>query len=389
MNESIKSPNQDAKKVRQSLPDQLRGIALLGIVVVNAPYIAIGAEGFTPESTEGLANGLTRFLEVALAQGKFFLMFSFLFGYSLTLFLKTPTRAGLAKYRRRLLGLAVLGFLHAVLFFTGDILVSYAILGFVLLWFVSKPDKTLIAGAVISYLAGVAILGMLFIAVIAFPGSSESGAPVSYVGSFFDDSVSRLVAFPESLSGLALLQWGLVLSMFLLGYHAGRRNLLANPRENKKLWTRLVLLGGFIGLPAGLASASILTMASGSANYEAMEVLSLLIGFSTAPLLTFGYIGLVALTTQSRFLKIFEPLGRMSLTGYLGESIILVIIFSGWGFGVFGQVNAWQVVAIGIGSWLALAIFAHFWSLHFRYGPFEYLLRSWTHRSLQNMRLKN
>jgi uncharacterized protein len=77
----------------------------------------------------------------------------------------------------------------------------------------------------------------------------------------------------------------------------------------------------------------------------------------------------------------------MSLTGYLGESIILVIIFSGWGFGLFDQVNAWQAVSIGISSWLLLGIFAHFWSMHYRYGPFEYLLRGWTHGSLQNMRL--
>ena len=88
--------------MREALPDRLRGIALLGIVVVNASFLGISADGFTQESVDGLANRLTALLVVTFAQGKFYLLFSFLFGYSASFILRDNSKPDRRRYLRRL-----------------------------------------------------------------------------------------------------------------------------------------------------------------------------------------------------------------------------------------------------------------------------------------------
>ena len=98
------------------------------------------------------------FLIVALAQGKFYLLFAFLFGYSLTLILKIRSTASTNRYLRRLVGLAVLGAGHAYLFFIGDILMSYAFLGLVLLLFFGGSTRTVLFASAFSYLVDQPVL---------------------------------------------------------------------------------------------------------------------------------------------------------------------------------------------------------------------------------------
>ena len=118
---------------RQVLPDRLRGIALLGIVIVNAPPLGISVDGFTAASLDGAANEAAAFTVIALAQGKFYLLFSFLFGYSAAFILRDGSDPNRRRFRRRLVALAAIGFVHAVFFYIGDILLTYAVLGFGLL----------------------------------------------------------------------------------------------------------------------------------------------------------------------------------------------------------------------------------------------------------------
>ncbi|MFD7622339.1 DUF418 domain-containing protein, partial [Streptomyces sp. NPDC059802] len=116
--------------------DALRGFALAGILVVNLMTTA-----GPPGARDGLAgvhaaDGAVQWLVVLLAQSKFYLLFSFLFGYSFTLQMDSAARAGarfVPRMSRRLAALLVLGFAHAVLLYTGDILMIYALLGLVLL----------------------------------------------------------------------------------------------------------------------------------------------------------------------------------------------------------------------------------------------------------------
>lgn len=364
---------------RQALPDQLRGLALLGIAVVNMPFLAISAGGFTAASTESLPDRIAAFAIVAFAQGKFYLLFSFLFGYSLTLQLRRT--GALGPYRRRLAGLAVLGVAHATLFFIGDILLSYAVLGLALLAFVRRSDRAALWAAGVAGAIGLTVLTLLALAppmdsggagIVADPGVLNG----AILGSFADAVGGRVAELPNALIVQAVLNWSFALAMFLLGLVAGRRGVLAAPQRFSRLWRRLLIVAGVVGLPGGLLSAW-LTVGPGGGGQG--DVVGVAIGFATAPALTGGYVALAALTTQRRAMRVFEPAGRMSLTGYLGESILMSAIFCGWGFGLFGRPGALIGALTAALVWGVLDLGSGWWLRRHRYGPFEWLLRAWSY----------
>lgn len=375
---------------RQPLPDQLRGLALLGIVLVNMPFLAIsGTGGFLPSATATWYNQATAFLVVAFAQGKFYLLFSFLFGYSLTLLLRRRTGDGLRRYRRRLVGLAVLGVLHAVFFFIADILFSYALLGIGLLFFVNRSSRAALWSAAAAFAGGVLLLVEL---VLSSRGTSQTGLvgtdpavlDAALRGGFLDAAAGRIAVLPEMFVAFGVLNWFPAFAMFLLGLVAGRNNVLARPLEHRRLWRGLLVLAAVIGLPGGIAAG---WLAHGpGAESPLRDVLAVAIGFGTAPALTAGYVAVVALATRSRVLRLVEPAGRMSLTGYLGESILLSAIFCGWGLGLLGQLGAFQAALVALACWLALDVFAHLWLGRFAYGPFEWVLRCWSYGAVVPLR---
>lgn len=373
--------------VRQGLPDQLRGIALLGIIFVNMPFLGLTNDGLIGFPRETPADDFVAFAIVTLAQGKFYLLFAFLFGYSFTLILRDNSATQRARFRRRLVGLAILGMLHATLFFIGDILLSYAVLGFALLVFASRSTRTAVIGAIVAYVVGLLVLGL---AVLSFAGPSGSGGAADATGlisdpaaldaalrsGFVDGAAARIWVLPEALLTQIVLNWSPALTMFLLGMVTGRRNLLARPEEYRRLWQVLVVIAVVIGLPLAALSAWLQLVTVDPTGFAAM--LGVALGFGSAPLLTGGYVGGAALLTRTRALIAAAPAGRMSLTGYLGESIVLAAIFCGWGLGLFGQLSIAAAALITFGVWMALELFAHAWLRRFAYGPFEWALRCWS-----------
>ena len=159
---------------REALPDRLRGIALLGIVVVNAAYLGISLEGLTQASVEGTANLITALLVVTFAQGKFYLLFSFLFGYSASFILRDNSAPNRRRYLRRLIALFLFGLAHAVFFFVGDILITYSILG-LLLFFVSRTsDKVLRRWTIAAIAVAVFLILSITALTAAFPAEGSS-----------------------------------------------------------------------------------------------------------------------------------------------------------------------------------------------------------------------
>ena len=368
---------------RERLPDQLRGLALLGIVLVNMPFLAISTSGFTAESTSRPIDEATRFLVVAFAQGKFYLLFSFLFGYSLTLLLRSTAADGLRRYRRRLLALAALGLGHAVFFFVGDILFSYAILGVGLMWFVRRSDRAALIGAGVAYLVGVLVLTLLVVAEATAPTTQAAGLSADIAatddalrGGFVQAAAARVNALPIALTVQAFLNWSLAFAMFLLGLLAGRRRLLAHPEGHRRLWRALLIVAAVVGLPCALVSA---TLFSGAGDDNLRLITGVAVGFAGAPFLSAGYVALAALCTQSRVLSAMAPAGRMSLSGYLGESILMSAIFCGWGGGLLGDLSAAECAVIAVAVWVVLDVTAKLWLVRFRYGPFEWVLRAWSY----------
>lgn len=375
---------------RQALPDQLRGFALLGIIVVNMPFLAISNVGTWELQLSNLGDKVVAFLIVALAQGKFYLLFAFLFGYSFTLILKSYSTNGVRRYLRRLVGLFVLGAVHAFLFFIGDILMSYALLGLVLLLFIGKSTRTVLFAAVFFYTIGLALLALVFFETLGaenFTGgfiSNPTALDTALKGTFLDSVAGRAHALPEAILVQLVINCFPAMSMFLIGLAAGRVGLLSDPAKNKILWRKCVIVGVLVGLPAGIASAWLaLVLEDPTGVYG---IAGVVVGFALAPALTVGYVGVIALVSHRSFMSYAEPAGRMSLTGYLGESILLAAIFCGWGLGLFGVLSLTHALLVALGVWIALEIFAKQWLRCFAYGPFEWILRSWSNLEIATFR---
>jgi len=368
---------------RDVLPDLLRGLALLGIVVVNAPYLGSSTIGFSSEAVASGVDAAAAFLVIALAQGKFFLLFSFLFGYSLAYVLRDDRPDGRARFRRRLLVLAVFGLAHALLLFAGDILLTYAVLGVVLLRLARRPDRSVRRAARGVFLVGTLLLTAGLGLQAAFPQevAAVDPAAVAFDAGIADAPLGEAIALraavlPTVLGTVALAQGPYALAAFLVGLLAARRRLLADPAAHASMWRRLTRIGLGVGLPLQLVAAVLQVGAirDGVPSGTAAS-LGLLLGFVTAPLLTAGYVGLIAAGVARRpeLMRWAWPAGRMSLTVYLGQSLLLVLVFGGLGIGpgLFGELGTAAVVSVGIATWAVLTALSAWWLRSHDRGPLE------------------
>ena len=379
------STTQSTPALREALPDRLRGIALLGIVVVNAAFLGISADGFTAESVDGAGNRLTALLVATFAQGKFYLLFSFLFGYSASFILRDQSTANRRRFLRRMAALFLFGLAHAVFFFVGDILITYAIFGLLLLVVSGSSDRVLKRWTIGAIAVAVFLILAITSLAAAFPEDSASGLggleTALTTGSFTEASIARLEALPTVLFSVFVLQGPMAFAAFVLGLRASRRRLLADPEANIDLWRKMARWGWGIGLPvqAIAAGMQIGAIASGQ-PFSPAGAAGLALGVITAPILTAGYIGSIALLLARRptALAFLAPAGRMSLTVYIGESALLSLVFSAYGFGYFGQWSALPVVAMSITSWVVLSVFAWLWMKRFSKGPLEFVMAQLT-----------
>lgn len=365
--------------LRSGFADALRGFALIGICVVNLPFMAAA---FDPARLPvGFADHTAEMIVAALFEAKFFTLFSLLFGFGFARQLEKIKRGEVsaASYARRLSGLALFGLAHAALLFVGDILLTYAILG-AGFWFLRDAnDTTLKRIAIFCMVAAVFCFASLALG-IAFAAKTGLYDPAAmsaaYRGTFGEALAYRLANLPYDFVFIALFNWPLAFAAFCIGLVAGRRGWLDDPaRLTALLRPRLALLmvGAVIG--NGLFAASFFT-----------GDLLALIGFTSlafgAPCLSTLYLYALARLWQSgQGQAMLTPLaagGRMSLTNYLGQSIVANVIFMGWGFGLFDTLGPMAVFLLAILIALALIFASQLWLGFFRMGPDEWLLRSWT-----------
>lgn len=365
---------------REALPDRLRGIALLGIVVVNASFLAISADGFTEASVDGVANRLTALLVNTFAQGKFYLLFSFLFGYSASFILRDQSKPNRRRYLRRMIALFLFGLAHAVFFFVGDILITYSIFGLLLFLISRSSDRVLKRWSIAGIAVGVFFILIIASLVAAFPDEGSGLRDLQSAlatGTFAEASLARLEALPTVLFSVLFLQGPMAFAAFVLGLRASRVRLLADPSSHIDLWRKLARWGWSIGLPlqAVAAGMQIGAIAAGT-PYSPAGAIGLVLGFTTAPILTAGYIGSIALLLHRRpsFLSFIAPAGQMSLTVYIGESALMSLVFTAYGLDYFARWGAFPVVLTGIASWALLSVFAWLWMKRFSRGPLESML---------------
>ncbi|MFN2323037.1 MAG: DUF418 domain-containing protein [Trueperaceae bacterium] len=373
---------------RDLAPDVLRGFALLGIALVNVAFFAIDpALGATGARLQGVGNTVAAFLVWALAQGKFYLLFSFLFGYSSQYVVKAdPARR--PRWIARAFALLVLGALHGALLFHGDILFGYGLLALPFAALLFREAAALRRWAWGVFGATAALQALLVFALAAAERAGEAtAAPVAARlndaltdGSFLAAVPARielwLLAFPSGM----VLQGGYAFAMFLLGLLAARAGALG--AGARVLEPRRLMAWGFgLGLPLQLASAWVgVANELSVAPSDAVAVGALTFGLTTAPILSAGYVGAVlwVLARRPGWLAWLRYPGRMSLTTYLLQSAVLATVFGPWGLGLFQRLEYWAAVLVAAATALALSVVARWVIGRWRQGPFEAGMRAWT-----------
>ena len=374
---------------RDIAPDVLRGFALLGILVVNIQFMGLNSDqGARGEWTQGFANGSATFLIATLFAGKFYLLFSFLFGYSSNYVIQND-RSNRARWIKRCFVLMAFGAFHFTFLWHGDIIFMYGLLGLLLTLFFFREDRTLKIWTRIVFLIStvlVVLVGALaFIAEYLLSEdlqiSKESALDqILRNGTFLESIPARLEVWLLSISSGIFLQGGLAFAAFLLGVRLARSNFLSSPID-KVANSRLIKKGLVFGLPIQVIAAVILLRNEQAAEpSESIYLISLFASFVAAPVLSMFYVGLIRKLVEERprLVLWMKPAGKMSLTIYISQSVITSLIFSPWGLGLFQDLQTLQVFIFAFGIWLLLSYFAAQWLKRFDQGPLEKMVSSLT-----------
>ena len=370
---------------RDIAPDVLRGFALLGILVVNIQFMALSSDqGARGEWTQGFANGSATFAIAAIFAGKFYLIFSFLFGYSSNYIIRDE-RSNRARWIKRCFALMILGALHFTFLWHGDIIFVYGLFGLLLTLFFFRSDKTLkIWSYVVFSISAFLIMIVGLSAYFAenylqqdFQTASESTLDeILRNGSFLESVPARLELWIYGISTGIFLQGGLAFAAFLLGIRMARSRFLSSPID-KHQNSSTIKKGLILGAPIQIASAIVLLRNEQSADpSESIYLLALFASFVAAPLLSMSYIGLIRKLVEDKphLVTWMKPAGKMSLTVYISQSIITSLIFSPWGLGLFQELQTWQVLILAFGIWGLLVYLAIKWLERFKQGPLEQLV---------------
>ena len=345
-------------------------------------------QGARGEWTQGFANGSATFLIAALFAGKFYLLFSFLFGYSSNYVIRND-RSNRARWIKRCFALITLGAIHFTFLWHGDIIFMYGLLGLLLTLFFFKEDRTIkIWSRIIFSISTVLVVLIGALAYIAEYllkedlGSSTvpSLDEILRNGTFLDSIPARLEVWLLSISSGIFLQGGLAFAAFLLGVRLARSNFLSSPID-KAANSKLIKKGLVFGLPIQfIAAAILLRNEQATEPSESIYLISLFASFVAAPLLSMFYVGFIRKLVEERphLVLWMKPAGKMSLTIYISQSVITSLIFSPWGLGLFQDLQTWQVFLLAFIIWLLLSYLAALWLKRFNQGPLEKLVSSLT-----------
>jgi uncharacterized protein len=338
-------------------------------------------QGARGEWTQGFANGSATFLIAALFAGKFYLLFSFLFGYSSNYVIRND-RSNRARWIKRCFVLIVFGAIHFTFLWHGDIIFLYGVFGLILTFFFFRKDKTLKIWTRVTFLIStffIFLIGTLTFVAEYLLGedlelSEESNLDqILQNGSFLESIPARLEVWLLSISTGILLQGGLAFAAFLLGVRLARTNFLSSPLD-KASNSRLMKKGLFLGLPIQIIAALIFLRNEQSVDpSESIYLISLSASFVAAPLLSMFYVGIIRklVEEQPHLVLWMKPAGKMSLTIYILQSVVTSLIFGPWGLGLFQDLQTWQVFVLAIVIWLFLTYLAAHWLKRFKQGPLE------------------
>lgn len=402
---SLSNMSQPIKTKRIQSIDALRGFALAGVVLVHMVEQYIGGpapEGFM-EGVNGLADQIIQGLLQIFFSGKFFALFSILFGLSFAIQMQSAEEKNVKfgwRFLWRAVLLFVIGYIHQ-LFYRGDILTIYAVLAPFLIPFYKVPSKWILITA------GFIFLGIpRFIAFFIFGGESITGIhPMmdvnnEYIMSYFDTiqngglievfkanaiyGMMTKIDFQMSVFGRFYYTFG----YFLIGLWLGRtgvfRDIAAHAKtiKNIMLWAIAAML---VSVVITITTFMSIQQPIDNNSFEFALGINFMdwVNISMTSIILCGFLLLSQKEVWQKRLGFFAPYGRMALTNYLMQSVIGTFIIFGWGLGYLGQISHAYLFLIGLLVIVIQTYFSKYWLKTFKYGPLEWLWRCGTYMKWQ------
>ncbi len=389
--------------------DVLRGVALLGIFIMNMPGFSHSLFA-APSPDPGIGAALVAGLRDLLFAGKFNLLFGLLFGIGFALQMARLDRAAArgdatgaasaaAVYARRLVFLLGIGIVHAMLLWPGDVLLVYAVLGFMLLALRRIGDRALlvlIAACLLfpafAELARVAFFSIATDTVAAFQYQQlEASNDLAFGQGSFGDAVVETArvffwSYTSPLGLFAYLSYYVQMATGILaGFAVARRGWhddLAQSAATPARWQRVALAIFVGGSAVGIIATVVLANAPEPGTTVATFVATLARTIERAALAAFYALTVLRLVQGGvpGWLRPFESAGRMPLSNYLLQTALASAVFYGWGLGFWGRAGPASETLLAIGLFvLAQLPLSRWWLGRYRYGPMEYLWRRFTY----------
>ncbi|ALS97305.1 DUF418 domain-containing protein [Lacimicrobium alkaliphilum] len=397
------------------LLDAVRGFALLGILLMNIEYFQRPLQaimlGFDTQQ-QGMDYAVAWF-SFTFVQGKFYTLFSFLFGLGFVVFMDRAMQKGRGArmlFLRRLVILLMVGVAHLLLIWGGDILHLYGLLGLLLLFFVNSPVKRLWKwGLAFNFVIPVLIL---WLGVLALQGAMSVPETAAQMQADFEQDrvtllgdIVRADSIYASGSYWQAVQWrmdewysmyldggllffGLVIfGAFLIGAAFGRAGVFADLSAHRALFKRLMLWGYGLGVPATLiwgVKGQSLDPLYPTVEYAAMITVSQIANLA----LCLAYIGSLSLLflRGAKWVAYLAPAGRMALTNYLLQSVVFTLLFYGYGLGLYGEYGRAETTLMALAFYALQLWLSHLWLQRFRMGPMEWCWRVLTYGKIQPAR---
>lgn len=384
------------KKQRIIELDVLRGMSLFGILLMNILVFSFPYEHVRLDVALQGVNGFLFRVVSLLVIGSFYPIFSFLFGFSLMLIYHSTQQRGIAfkpVMIRRLIFLALLGLIHGFFFYSGDILFTYAVMGFGAMWRTTSSVKRLKNAAIILFAIKVVIWGLPFLimgwmtkAKLPFSGGSQAElnnvlqaqTSVHYIDFFLYNAQDNF----SNIAATLTLDWLDIFPYLLLGMAAMKGHFVTWVKEHP---TRAIKWGSLfiiIGVLIKFLGAYAIT----NPGYM---MFSFTVG---GPLLSVGivllFFHMMQYHTAQKFLGPFRYLGKMSLSVYLSQTLVCMFFFAGFGLGFYNQLPLYQTYLFALALFLVQVVICYVYQRQFTQGPIEWVWRKVTYFGVKTMSSK-
>ncbi len=432
---TIAAPVAEASRLK--VLDALRGVALLGILLMNIPGFSMADYSF--EAFKNDPTNVNFWVNAVISvffEGKMRAMFGMVFGAGILLFIANKTDKGTsvhALFYRRMFWLVLFGLIHAhLILWIGDILYLYGVCGMIVYLFRNVPPKYLVWAVPlvavfdftsntlfyqdlrakrIDYVAATkaqaanqtltdaqtkALTTWRDIEKTMIPNREDAKANTKTMKSNYTAIANYLRPIAFEFETKHLPMWGLdSLALMLLGLALFKWGFLTGSWSNDDYW-KVLKIGYAIGLPLAMYEfyygfQNFTTLEANLARMERVSInwVGLIYPFQRILLVMAHAASLILLYKSGKIQGLFrrlEAVGQMAFTNYITHSVICTLFFFGYGLNYYAELEYYQIYFLALAIWVFQLIISPIWLKHFRFGPLEWLWRSLTYWKIQPMK---